>query len=290
MKSFSFSILLFFCLLSLRICDSMKTAIVVGAGPAGLATALVLSKRHGYDVTVLESAERVDVYDPTKAYPFLIRERGQALTKLFPSLQKALEAQGIATEGATKIVSIPADPEEILDTTPKAIKIFTPQGRNFWIRRHEFNRILLDAAEEEGKISIMNGATCKSVRAISDSEIEVCTEECNKQIKTYKTKFLVAADGMKSNVRESLATSPSSFNGWKNSRPNGFKIKRWFSPASGLRFKVCAYALIVKDLKKKDVSDKVFLSRLCISMLRQKCPLGTVPCLKYHSTLRHSSP
>jgi 2-polyprenyl-6-methoxyphenol hydroxylase-like FAD-dependent oxidoreductase len=217
----------------------MKSAIVVGAGPAGLSTALVLSKRHGYDVTILEAAERIDVYDPTKAYPFLIRERGQKLTKLFPSLQKALEEQGIAAEGSTEIVSIPADPKEIMDITPKPIPLFSPQGRNFWIRRHEFNRILLDAVSEEENITIVNGAKCRAVTAISDSEFEVCTEEGDKA-KFYKASFLVAADGMKSNVRESLAESPSRFPGWRNNRPGGFKIKRWLSPASGLRFKVCA--------------------------------------------------
>lgn len=35
-----------------------------GAGPAGLASALVLSQRHGYNVTILEVSERTDVYDP----------------------------------------------------------------------------------------------------------------------------------------------------------------------------------------------------------------------------------
>jgi 2-polyprenyl-6-methoxyphenol hydroxylase-like FAD-dependent oxidoreductase len=229
------------CLLVLPICECMKTAIVVGAGPSGLATALVLSKRHGYDVTVLEAAESIDVYDPTKAYPFLIRERGQKLTKLFPSLQKALEEKGVAAEGPTQILSVPADPEEILDTAPKPVSIAPASiRRDFWIRRHEFNRILLDAAAEEDKITVVLGAKCKSVSATSDSVIEICTQEGDKSTKTYKTSFLVAADGMKSTVRESLAESPSRFPGWRNNRPGGFKIKRWFSPASGLKFKVCA--------------------------------------------------
>jgi kynurenine 3-monooxygenase len=222
-----------------RICESMKSAIVVGAGPAGIATALVLAKRHGYKVTILESAERTDVYDPTKAYPFLIKERGQKLTKLFPNVQQALEERGIATEGATELVSIPADPKE--EPKTNTIPIFMPStARNFWLRRHEFIRLLLEAAMEEDNITIINGASCRSVTAINDSDIEVCADQGGTSAtQTYTTSLVIAADGMKSKVRESLAQSPSPFPRWENNRPEGFKIKRWFSPASGLKFKVC---------------------------------------------------
>jgi kynurenine 3-monooxygenase len=225
-----------------RICESMKSAIVVGAGPAGIATALVLARRHGYQVTILESAERTDVYDPTKAYPFLIRARGQKLTKLFPNVQQALEEQGIATEGATELVSIPADPKE--EPKTNTIPVFQKNtGRNFWLRRHEFIRLLLEAAREEENITVINGASCRSVTAINDSVIEVCADQggtsATPHTKTYTTSLVIAADGMKSKVRESLAQSPSPFPKWENNRPKGFKIKRWFSPASGLKFKVC---------------------------------------------------
>ena len=220
--------------------QGLKSAVVVGGGPAGLASALVLAQRHGYEVTILESAERTDVFDPTKAYPFLIRARGQKLTKLFPQVQSAMEEKGIGTEGATKIVSIPGDPNEILDTEPKMIPMFRNSAvRNYWIRRHEFIRLLLDAAEAEKRITIVNGASCAKISALSDSEIEIQTEgSTNRKI---IASLVVGCDGMKSQVRESLASSPSPFQGWANSDPKRFKVKRWFSPASGLKFKVRAH-------------------------------------------------
>ncbi len=216
--------------------NGFKSAVVVGAGPAGLASALVLAQRHGFQVTILEAAERTDVYDPAKAYPFLIRERGQKLTNLFPQVQSALEAKGIATEGATKLISIPADPSEILNPEPKEIPIFRPAGKSFWIRRHEFIRLLLDAAMAEEKITIINGATCSKISAIGDSEIEICTAGSTNQ--TFTTSLLIGCDGMKSQVRKSLATFPSLFPKWANNDHDNFRVKKWFSPASGLKFKV----------------------------------------------------
>lgn len=221
--------------------ESMKQAVVVGAGPAGLSSALVLARRHGYQVTVLEAAERTDVYDPTKAYPFLIRERGQKLTKLFPDLQQRLEDNGIAVEGPTRMVSVPADPNEILDTVPKPITIFVPQGRNFWIRRHEFIRILLETVAGEENITIINGVECESVTPLDDHRVQVCVVDKMAKVsghtKTFETGLVIACDGMRSKVRQSLATSPTAFPGWINSDPKGFQVKAWQSPASGLQFK-----------------------------------------------------
>lgn len=169
-----------------------------------------------------------------KAYPFLIRERGQKLTQIFPQVQIALESRGIATEGATKLVSIPADPKEILDTEPKPIPVFRPAGKSFWIRRHEFIRLLLDAAMAEERITIINGAECSRISGIG-SEIEIQTKGSTQEV--FRTSLLLGCDGMKSSVRRSLEQSPSLFPGWANSDPGGFKVKKWFSPASGLKFK-----------------------------------------------------
>ncbi|KAL3911411.1 MAG: hypothetical protein SGARI_001659, partial [Bacillariaceae sp.] len=218
-----------------------KQAVVVGAGPAGLTSALVLARRHGYQVTVLEANEEIDVYDPTKAYPFLIRERGQKLTRLFPDLQQTLEDNGIGVEGATKMVSVPADPEEVLETTPKEITIFVPKGKNYWLRRHEFLRILLDTVAKDDNISLIKGVACESISPIGDSQIEVRgtkqVSDSTKETVTLQSHLVIACDGMKSNVRQSLAETPSSFEKWENGNPKGFQVKKWTSPSTGLKFK-----------------------------------------------------
>jgi kynurenine 3-monooxygenase len=233
---------------ALSLAAPVKTAVIVGAGPSGLATALVLAKRHGYQVTILESQERTDVYDPTKAYPFLIRERGQKLTKLFPDVQADLESKGIATVGSASIISIPADPNEAFDPTPKAIPTFASPRTDYWLRRHEFIKVMLDGVSREPNIQLINGVQCESVQPVSqslvqstepvsESLVQVNTLTATMESKSYHASLVIAADGMKSQVRETLHRSPSLFPSWKNNDPRGFGIRKWISPASGLKFK-----------------------------------------------------
>ena len=241
--------------------NNHKSAIVVGSGPSGLASALILSKKHGYKVTVLETTERKDLltYDPRKGYPFLINPRGQLFTKLFEQIQISLEGNAVATDGgSTPIVSIPANPTDVVNTEPKLIAMFKSSGTRYWIRRHEFTKLLLDFASQDDNITLLNGVYCKSLRSSSSSkeeEIVVSVVDINKnnndsstsskktdEEKEYYCSLLIAADGMRSAVRECLSStchgnSDGPLPGWKNSNPRGFKVRKWFSPASGLKFK-----------------------------------------------------
>ena len=217
----------------LSVASGFKTATVVGSGPVGLASALVLAKQHGYQVTVLESAERTDVYDPRKGYPFLIGLRGQRLTKMFPSLlHEKLMERGVGVEGPGKLVAVPADPNEVIDLKPKESPIFRPIGRRFWIRRHEFTKILLDAVAETENIKIVNRVYCREVRADSESEVTVVVESKDESsgspvFHEYKSSLVIGADGMNSAVRESLSKPESTLSKWDNGNPKGFKVKRW---------------------------------------------------------------
>eukprot|EP00438_Fugacium_kawagutii_P026634 Skav216846 [mRNA] locus=scaffold2997:159629:161835:- [translate_table: standard] len=54
---------------------------VVGAGPAGLAAALMLAKK-GWSVSVFERSSDPAAYDPGKGFMYLIDGRGQKMLRL----------------------------------------------------------------------------------------------------------------------------------------------------------------------------------------------------------------
>ena len=57
-----------------------QNAVIVGGGPAGFATALMLAKRGWHQITVLEKRPSADFYEPDKSFNYLIDGRGQKFT------------------------------------------------------------------------------------------------------------------------------------------------------------------------------------------------------------------
>ncbi|MGL4881442.1 MAG: FAD-dependent oxidoreductase, partial [Waterburya sp.] len=57
-------------------------AVIVGGGPAGMATALMLAKRGWQNITVLEKRPSADYYEPDKSFSYQIDGRGQKFTDL----------------------------------------------------------------------------------------------------------------------------------------------------------------------------------------------------------------
>jgi 2-polyprenyl-6-methoxyphenol hydroxylase-like FAD-dependent oxidoreductase len=110
-----------------------KSAVIVGGGPVGLATALTLSNApHYYDITLVEQSPETSGYDPTKAYLYLVNPRGQVWTKRFPRVQELLEERGSMNTGMGNFVTVPGDPSE-----PVPDKLPAKDGEpSYWIPRH----------------------------------------------------------------------------------------------------------------------------------------------------------
>ncbi|MEO8890139.1 MAG: FAD-dependent oxidoreductase, partial [Coleofasciculaceae cyanobacterium] len=61
---------------------SSRNVLIVGGGPAGFATALMLAHRGWKKITVLEKRPSADYYEPDKSFNYLVNGRGQKLTDL----------------------------------------------------------------------------------------------------------------------------------------------------------------------------------------------------------------
>jgi kynurenine 3-monooxygenase len=181
-----------------------QQAIVVGSGPVGIAASLILANNHNYDVTLLESSPASSTqtaYDPTKAFLYNVNERGQRLTKMFPSMHQRMVERSVVSKGfgGTTLTVVPADPTlpipEKKMNVPAAAEAADKDDTNeddstnqrsmpsgekagnvgFWIPRHEMVKLMVEEIDEHnqkgvgGTIKLCTGMECVSVTPRSGS-------------------------------------------------------------------------------------------------------------------------
>jgi 2-polyprenyl-6-methoxyphenol hydroxylase-like FAD-dependent oxidoreductase len=223
----------------LAMASSHPHAIVVGAGPAGLATALVLARNHGYRVTVIEKYTKEMYSDPNRAYTYAINFRGQTLTQKFPEIHAALQEQGVASE-CFSVKRVPGDPDQLFDNKTKTVPL--NMGVYYHIARHLFSMILADALEKEKGVELLWGRELYNMGPEANGTgieafIQTIKSATNTEVVKYTASLVIGADGMNSKVRDILSQSSSPFSSWTKPH-NKFKVKHWKSPAYGLRCKV----------------------------------------------------
>ncbi|XGW00398.1 MAG: FAD-dependent oxidoreductase [Leptolyngbya sp. BL-A-14] len=207
-----------------------ENVLIVGGGPAGLATALMLAHRGWTNITVLEKRTAADYYEPDKSFNYLIDGRGQQLTDLV-GLTASLAELGVPNtefyitriqpNGKRKTAKLP-----IVDANRKTA---------YWIPRRVFVQLLYDAIARHWQthITVRFDTQCLEINRIVTEEgtqtLEVVAQEADRPVERFRPFFLVGCDGIQSMVRTALHQ-------WDAS--DRFEMQHFPSPSSGLKYKV----------------------------------------------------
>lgn len=213
--------------------SSQANVLIVGGGPAGLATALMLAKRGWTNITVLEKRAAADYYEPDKSYNYLIDGRGQKLTDL------------LGLTGQLSEISVPNTEFYLTRIKPDGsrktfkIPLVDPNRQTaYWIPRKEFV-LLLDQEIEQNwqeKISVLFNTKCIAINKLATNsteseKLEVIAQGKDGSVYRFEPNFLVGCDGVQSMVRSTLKQ-------WDTSQSDRFEMKYLPSASSGLRYKV----------------------------------------------------
>lgn len=211
--------------------NSARTnVLIVGGGPAGLATALMLAKRGWTKITVLEKRTTADYYEPDKSFNYLIDGRGQKLTDLL-GLTASLAEVGVPNT-AFYITRIQPNGKR---KTSKVPIVDANRKTAYWLPRRVFVQLLYEAIAHhwQNHITIRFNTQCTEINrldAAADSQtLDVVAQNADGTVERFEPCFLVGCDGMQSIVRLTL-------NQWD--RTDRFEMQYFPSPSSGLQYKV----------------------------------------------------
>ena len=255
--------------------DYHQQILIVGGGPAGFATALMLAKRGWENITVLEKRPSADYYEPDKAFNYLIDGRGQKFTD-YLNLTEKLSQNGVAStdfeltkitpDGKRKTVKLP-----IVDPNRKPA---------YWITRKTFVNLLYQEIENnwQDSINVIFYAKCLEIhKKISDEDksekLEVTAEIENGENIRFEHFILIGCDGINSIVRNTLKK-------WDKSLSSKFEIKYSPSPSAGLKYKILTLPpkfSLDENGEELSTSEMAYAVRSALKDRKKSISLGLLP-------------
>ncbi len=204
-----------------------RRILICGAGPSGLAAAMLFHDRGADEIVVVERAESPSAFLRGKAFNYQIDPRGQQLLHKL-GIKGMLEDYGLPNDDFTLTFVLP-------NGTSKTVKppiIDRDRDTAYWTRRNDFIKMLqaaLDKRNSDGRIKLLYGHSFDDFKTEPDGSVQAIIINPDETSQTFKPDLIVGCDGLNSAVRSGLN---------RLSRVDSFSMVEHPSPASDLAYKV----------------------------------------------------
>lgn len=203
-----------------------KNVVIMGGGPAGLGTALMLAKRGWKDITVIEKRPSADYYEPDKSFSYQIDGRGQKLTDLLELTAKLADLSVPNTEFYLTLIQ--------KDGTRKTTKLPIADSKRktaYWLPRPSFVELLYQEIHQhwQDSIQVLFNTECIEIKQHVE-HLEIITQSQSQEKLSFIPTLIVGCDGFNSIVRQTLHEMES--------QSHSFEMQKFPSPSSGLKYKV----------------------------------------------------
>lgn len=274
--------------------SSRQNVLIVGGGPAGLATALMLAKRGWKNITVLEKRPTADYYEPDKSFNYAIDGRGQKFTDFLGITERLSEISVPSTEFYLTLIK--ADGSRKTSKLP----IIDPNRKTaYWLPRPQFLSLLYQEIEANWHDSIkvlfniknldinkINESNIDETKGKEQEKLEISVYKEDNSVIKFQPSLLVGCDGINSVVRDTLkqwdeaVLNESESTISNKSTTTKYQLHYYPSPSSLLKYKVLTLpASFPLDLdgKEKSVCNISYAIRGSFRERQRAISLGLLP-------------
>lgn len=245
-----------------------QDVLIIGGGPAGLATALMLAKRGWKNITVLEKRPTADYYEPDKSFNYAIDGRGQKFTDFLGITDKLSQIGVPSTEFYLTIIKADGSRK-----TSKLPIVDSKRKTAYWLPRKDFVFLLYQEIEANWQDNIQVQFNIKNVEINRKEKLEVSAYQEDGSAIKFEPYLLVGCDGINSIVRNTLQEC-------HKQASDKFQLQYYPSPSSLLKYKVLTLpANFPLDANGEEtaVCDMSYAIRGSFKEPKRKISLGLLP-------------